>query len=137
MAPGPKSPSHNSSCQFGTDLEEFPQFSRGSYGQGHISTDWFKGTFTGNHGFYFQLEGFPVSIFPQTNPLNICLDDMMIPRNLFHMFDCQTNDLHDRAAVKISRMIGDLILSTYNWGQFGSNMIKHLYIAILVNSPGG
>ena len=29
-----------------------------------VSLDWFKGKFTGNHGFYHQIQGFPVKIFP-------------------------------------------------------------------------
>ena len=37
----------------------------GMFGNVHEdkSLDWFKGKFTGNHGFYHQIQGFPVN-FP-------------------------------------------------------------------------
>jgi len=34
------------------------------------SLDWFKGKSTGNHGFYHQIQGFPVKISPSSNSMN-------------------------------------------------------------------
>ena len=63
---------------------------------------WFKGTFTGNH-----LKGYPVSgvNFPSNQSIAFA---WMIPRNLFHMFNCQTNDLHYSDSCERSWLVVEL-----------------------------
>ena len=40
--------SQRSTVSYGTKLAEFEEF--------FVSLDWFKGKFTGNHGFYHQID---------------------------------------------------------------------------------